>query len=180
MPSRTTHASHNPRRSRPLRLRWRCRVRALERRLESACAGLFPLRPPRLDGFLGRRRLLHPMRCAQMTRQGQAMGEAPITLRTLDVFSTGDADGSQSYPARALAIAGGSQRVADAVQHCVEILEELPLPVLELLLLPLQGLTIARQGAERLDEFIDHTLGSSVVVTVVRHSTDPGPESQAK
>ena len=66
------------------------------------------------------------------------------------------------------------------MQHRVEILEKLPLSVLQLLLLPLQGLTIARQGAERLDEFIDHTLGSSVVVVVVRHSTHPGPESQAK
>src|SRR5262245_58702216 len=35
-------------------------------RRASSCAGLFLLRPPRLDGFLGRRRLLHPMRCAQV------------------------------------------------------------------------------------------------------------------
>src|SRR5262245_17102254 len=109
------------------------------------------------------------------------MGEAAITLRTLDVLSAGDADGSQNCAARALAIAGGPQRIADAVQHRIEILDELPLPVLELLLLPLQGLTIARQGAERRDESIDHTRGSSVVVTVVRQSVPtPGPESQVK
>src|SRR5262245_7885021 len=109
------------------------------------------------------------------------MGEAAITLRTLDVLSTGNADGSQSCPARALAIAGGPKRVADAVQHRVEILDELSLPVHKLLLLPVQGLTIARQGAERLDESIDHTLESSVVVTVVRHSVPTlGQESQAK
>ena len=67
-----------------------------ERCLGSSCAGLFPLRPPRLDGFPVRRRLLNPMRCAQVTRQRQAMGEAAITLRTLDVLSSGDADGSHS------------------------------------------------------------------------------------
>jgi len=86
------------------------------------------------------------------------MGEATIALRALDDLPARDAQCFPRGPARPLSIAGGPQRVADAMKHRAEVLDELPLPMRELLLLPLQGLPITGQGAERFDEPIDHGL----------------------
>src|SRR6516165_1223421 len=103
------------------------------------------------------------------------MGEATIALRALDDLPARDAQCFPRGPARPLSIAGGPQRVADAMKHRAEVLDELPLPMRELLLLPLQGLPITGQRGERFDEPIDHRTGPPLWLLYAAQCTHTEP-----
>src|SRR5262249_8970150 len=91
-----------------------------------------------------------------MSSQWEAVRESAVTLRALEVLATRSLDDTTCRNRRPLHLPQRPQLIANAAKQLADLLDQLPLPLRELLFLPLQRLSFLYQRAKRLDESIGH------------------------
>ena len=96
------------------------------------------------------------MRRTHMSSHRETVRKSPVTLWALEVLSSLRLDGAIRRSSQTLAIAHWFQLIPNAVEQLVEVLDQLLLPMRELLFLPLQNLPFLYQRAKGLDKCIGH------------------------
>jgi len=91
-----------------------------------------------------------------MSSEREAVRKASITLWALEVLARLRLDATIDRRRWTPAISDWCELIANAVEQLVEALDQLQLPLRELLFLPLQRLPFLYQRAKRLDERISH------------------------
>jgi len=91
-----------------------------------------------------------------MPSQWETMRKSAVTLRALEVLATRSLDDATCRSRRRFDIPQRPQLIANAAKQLADLLDQLPLPLRELLFLPLQRLPFLYQRAKRLDERIGH------------------------
>ena len=91
-----------------------------------------------------------------MPSKWEAVRKSSVTLWALEVLSSLSLDDATGRSCLTLAVPYWFQLIANTVEQLVKVLDQLLLPLRELLLLPLQSFPFLNQRAKRLDECIGH------------------------
>jgi len=91
-----------------------------------------------------------------MPSQWETMRKSAVTLRALEVLATRSLDDATCRSRRRFDIPQRPQLIANAAKQLADLLDQLPLPLRELLCLPLLRLPFLYQRAKRLDGRMGH------------------------
>src|SRR5262249_12022863 len=100
--------------------------------------------------------LFRAMGRTHMPSQWETMRKSAVTLPALEGLATRSLDDATCRSRRRFDIPQRPQLVANAAKQLAHPRHQLPLPLRELLFLPLQRLPFLYQRAKRLDERIGH------------------------